>query len=137
MVSFIHQSNLCDTYHVITEPIHLGWGTIQHLSSGSPFLTRLGMLTQLQRFRHFRSETIEVVTIGGHFHEKSESIFSHLENNDGEEELFLSISSWSSGIISDRSMYFKELVPSQDNDLAYYCITRVVQSPSVSRLFTM
>ena len=72
------------------------------------------------------------------FYEKTESIFSDvMEQSKGEDQMYSSLSTWSTGIISDRKMYFKVIIPCQDDDLAYYCIMRVVQSPSVSRLFTV
>ncbi|KAL7542994.1 hypothetical protein ACHAXR_012278 [Thalassiosira sp. AJA248-18] len=114
-----------------------GWGTINHFAAGSSFLGRLELLSNLQRYRHFRSENVEIVTIGANFYEKSESLFSDLEQNVGEDEMYQVLSSWSTGVISDRSIYLKEIIPAKDDDLAYYCIMRVVQSPSLSQLFTI
>lgn len=114
-----------------------GWGTIDHFAAGSSFLGRLQSLTILQRYRHFRSEVFDVVTLGANFHEKSESIFSHLEQNAAEDEMYLTMARWSTGVIRDREMYFKVIVAAQDDDLAYYCIVRVSQSHAVSRLWSM
>ena len=114
-----------------------GWGDINHFADGSSFLRRLESLTSLQRYRHFRSETLEAVIAGGSPFENRESLFGDImEPNNGEDEMFSALSSWSTGIISDRKIYLKEVFPAQDDDLAYYCIVRVLQSPVVSRLFT-
>ena len=115
-----------------------GWGDMNYLTDGSSFLCRVETLSTRQRYRHFRSETFEIVAIGPTPFEKSESLFSDMmEPNKGEDEMYSVLSSWSTGIISDREMYFKEVIPARDDDLTYYCIIRVVQSPTVSRLFTM
>ena len=60
-----------------------------------------------------------------------------MEQNKGEEEMYSNLSSWSTGVVSDREMYFKEIISAQEDDLAYYCIVRVVRSSTLSRLFTM
>jgi len=93
-------------------------------------------LSTLQRFRHFRSEQFDLVTVSPSFYEKSASIFSDTEQNNGEEAMYSVLEKWSTGIISDRLLYFKVIAPAQEDDLAYYCIIRVAQS-TLSRLFTM
>lgn len=115
-----------------------GWGDANHFAAGSSFLSRLESLSQLQRFRHFRSETLTIVTIGPSYYENSASIFSDvMEQNEGEAEMYSILSSWSTGSIVDGKMWFKLITPPQDDDLAYYCTIRVAQSTAVSRLFTM
>ncbi|KAL7554217.1 hypothetical protein ACHAWF_017632 [Thalassiosira exigua] len=113
-----------------------GWGDINHFAAGSSFLGRLQSLSTLQRFRHFRSETFEIVTTSPPFFEQSESLFSDVMDQ-SEDAIHSILSDWSTGTITDRDMYFKEIVPAQDDDLAYYCIIRVVHSNEVSRLYTL
>lgn len=114
-----------------------GWGDVDHLSQGSSFLRRLLTLSKLQRHRHFRSETLEVVTTGGgNPYERAESIFGDIEQNSGEKELFETLTSWSTEIISDSEMYLKEITAAREDDLAYYCVARVSQY-QVSRLFSI
>lgn len=95
-------------------------------------------MSKLQRFRHFRTETLEIVTITPSNFEKSAHILSDaMDLNEGEDELFLALALWSTGIISDHHSYFKVITSARDDDLAYCCIIRVVQSSIVSRLFTL
>lgn len=113
------------------------WGDMDYFSSeSSSFLSRIESLSTLQRFRHFRSEQFDLVTVSPSFYEKSASIFSDTEQNIGEEAMYSVLEKWSTGIISDRLLYFKVIAPAQEDDLAYYCIIRVAQS-TLSRLFTM
>ena len=115
-----------------------GWGDHDHLSPGSPFLRRIETLSGLQRHRHFRSETLEVVTTGGgNPYERAESIFGDMEQNSGEKELFDTLMSWSTEMVSDGEIYFKEITPAKEDDLAYYCIVRISQSTKVTRLFSV
>lgn len=115
-----------------------GWGDVDHMSPGSSFLRRLETLTGLQRHRHFRSETLEVVTAGGgNPYERAESIFGDMEQNSGERELMETLASWSTEVISDAEIYLKEITHAREDDLAYYCIVRVNQHPEVSRLFSI
>ena len=116
-----------------------GWGEVNHFAPGSGFLGRLATLSNLQMHRHFRSSTFEIITISSNSHEKRASIFSDvMEQNQGEDEMYSVLSSWSSGmILNNRTLYFKEIIPAHDDDLAYYCIIRILQSTTVSRLFTM
>ena len=115
-----------------------GWGDVDHMSPGSSFLRRLETLSGLQRHRHFRSETLEVVTAGGgNPYERAESIFGDMEQNSGERELFETLASWSTEVISDAELYLKEITHAREDDLAYYCIVRVNQCAEVSRLFSI
>ena len=59
-----------------------------------------------------------------------------MEQKEGEGELCLALSKWSTGIISVGASYFKVIMWPQNDDLAYYCIVRVIDSYS-SRLFTL
>jgi hypothetical protein len=93
-----------------------GWGSIDHFAAGSSFLSRLDSMSKLQRFRHFRSVTFEIVTIGPSCHEKNANIFADAEQNKGEDEMFSAISMWSTGVISDRESYFKIITPAQDDE---------------------
>lgn len=90
-------------------------------------------MTKLQRFRHFKTLTLEVVTVAPSCYISS----NVMEQNKGERELFSAVSNWSTGVISDRLSYFKVIAWPKDDDLAYYCIIRVINSSIVSRLFTL
>ncbi len=114
------------------------WDGIGHFDPRSTFLGRLETLTKLQRFRHFRTLTLEVVTVDPSCNNFSANFSSDvMKQNQGEVELFLSLLNWSTGKISDRALYFKIITWPQDDDLAYYCIIRVINSSIVSRLFTL
>jgi hypothetical protein len=93
-----------------------GWGSIDHFAVGSSFLSRLDSMSKLQRFRHFRSEAFEIVTIGPSCHEKSANIFADVEQNKGEDEMYSALAMWATGVISDRESYFKIITPAQDDE---------------------
>ena len=93
-----------------------GWGSINHFAPGSSFLGRLDSMSRLQRFRHFRSETFEIVTIGPSCYEKNVNIFSDAEQNKGEDEMYSSLAIWSTGVVTDRGSYFKVITPAQDDE---------------------
>ena len=133
LLRWIRKEDYLDSYLCLP-----GWGDVEHLSPGSSFFCRLETLSGLQRHRHFRSETLEVVTAGGgNPYERAESIFGDMEQNSGEKELFETLTSWSTEVISDTAIYLKEITPAREDDLAYYCIVRVSQSGEVSRLFSI
>jgi hypothetical protein len=93
-----------------------GWGSINHFAPGSSFLGRLSSMSRLQRFRHFRSETLELVTIGPSYYEKKVNIFGDVEQNKGEDEMYSALLIWSTGVITDRESYFKVITPAQDDE---------------------
>ena len=133
LLRWIRKEDYLDSYLCLP-----GWGDVDHMSPGSSFLRRLESLSSLQRHRHFRSETLEVVTTGGgNPYERAESIFGDMEQNSGEKELFETLGSWSTEVISDGKIYLKEISRATEDDLAYYCILRVSQCPAVSRLFSI
>jgi len=133
LLRWIRKEDYLDSYLCLP-----GWGDIDHLSPGSSFFRRLETLSRLQRHRHFRSETLEVVTAGGgNPYERAESLFGDMEQNSGEKELFETLTSWSTAIISDTEIYLKEITPAREDDLAHYCIVRVSQCREVSRLFSI
>lgn len=49
--------------------------------------------------------------------------------------MYSALSNWSTVTITDRKMYVKVITEAQEDDLAYYCILRVMQS--LQALFTM
>jgi hypothetical protein len=111
------------------------WGDINHFAPGASFLRRIESLTMLQRHRHFRSEIFEVVTLGGSTHENRErafALFSDMDTDSGEDEMQTVLSEWSTGCITEGTMYFKKVFPAQDDDLAYYAVIRLVRSHLVS-----
>eukprot|EP00985_Skeletonema_marinoi_P002148 scaffold875_cov121-Skeletonema_marinoi.AAC.1 len=133
LLRWIRKEDYLDSYLCLP-----GSGDVDHLSAGSSFLRRLETLSRLQRHRHFRSETLEVVTVGGgNPYERAESIFGDMEQNGGEKELLETVASWSTEMISDGEIYLKEITHAREDDLAYYCIVRVSHCPEVSRLFSI
>jgi hypothetical protein len=114
------------------------WGGIGHFDPRSTFLGRLETLTKLQRFRHFRTLTLEVVIVDPSCINFNADFSSEvMEQNPVAGELFLALSNWSTGIISDRASYFKIITWPQDDSLAYYCVIRVINFSNVSRLCTL
>jgi hypothetical protein len=94
-----------------------GWGSINHFAPGSSFLGRLDAMSRLQRFRHFRCETFEIVTVGPSHYEKNKNIFDDaMEQNKAEDEMYSALAIWSTGVISDRESYFKVITPAQDDE---------------------
>ena len=133
LLRWIRKEDYLDSYLCLP-----GWGDVDHMTPGSSFLRRLETLSSLQRHRHFRSETLEVVTTGGgNPYERAESIFGDMEQNSGEKELLETLGSWSTEVISDAKIYLKEITRAKEDDLAYYCILRVSQCPELSRLFSI
>lgn len=84
--------------------------------------------------RHFRCETIEVVTRKGSKHDnqiRAYALFSDLETDEGEDNLYDAISSWATGTIVERKTYFKVL-PIQNYDLYHYLVIHVIRCKEVS-----
>jgi hypothetical protein len=81
--------------------------------------------------RHFRTETVEVVTIKGS-KDDNRALFSDLmETDEGEDNLWLALTGWVTGTIIDRTAYYKVL-PHKTDDLTYYLVIHVVRCRDVS-----
>jgi hypothetical protein len=112
------------------------WGD-KLLSDVSPFVRRLSSLNRLQMMRNFRVDRFDVVCTGRlPFAHDEDLPWSAFEDDDnGEQDLFEILSSWSSQTIKERNKYVKK-VPNSDG-LTAYCIVEVAQSKLASRLFTL
>lgn len=108
------------------------------LQPGSNFLRRLGIMSSVQRHRHFDVDSsIEVVCVGGDPFSNQESLLSEfIQEENGENELFEAIEQFSTQTIIDRDCYIKQL-PSSRRDLVMYCLINVKQSSEAARLFSV
>lgn len=108
------------------------------LQPGSNFLRRLGIMSSVQRHRHFDVDSsIEVVCVGGDPFSNQESLLSEfIQEENGENELFEAIKQYSTQTIIDRDCYIKQL-PSSRRDLVMYCLISVKRSSEAARLFSV
>ena len=108
------------------------------LQSGSNFLRRLGIMSSVQRHRHFDVDSsIEVVCVGGDPFSNQESLLSEfIQEENGEDELFETIEEFSTQTIIERECYIKQL-PSSRRDLVMYCLINVKRSSEAARLFSL
>ena len=106
--------------------------------SDSPFARRLGTLSQLQRRRHYRLDQFDVLCIGRVPYEHGEYLIlsEFIDFDSGEQELFDSLSKWSSQTIKEKKRYVKKTSSSRD-DLIAYCVIEVTRSGSTARIFTI
>ena len=115
----------------------LSW-TDKITTADCTFTRRLGTLSQLQRRKHFRLDAFDVVCVGRMPYELDDyqllSEFIVFDN--GEQELFKSLSEWSTQTIEEKNRYVKRLSSSRD-DLIAYCVIEVTRSGSTSRIFTI
>ena len=108
------------------------------LQPGSNFLRRLGIMTSVQRHRHFDVDSsIEVVCVGGDPFSNQESLLSEfIQEENGENELFEAIERFSTQTVIDQDCYIKQL-PSSRRDLVMYCLVNVKRSSEAARLFSV
>lgn len=110
-----------------------GWA--QNVEMDSEFVVRAQSMTRLQRYRHFRTEYIEVVTVTGNPFETSNSLFSDvMEGNTAVDELFECLAKWSNHCATseNRHTYIK-IIESSEHDLIYYCMIQCNPCPKASR----
>lgn len=102
------------------------------------FTRRLGTLSQLQRRKHFRLDAFEVVCVGRMPYELDDYqlLSEFIDFDTGEQELFKSLSEWSTQTIKEKNRYVKKTTSSRD-DLIAYCVIEVTRSGPTSRLFTI
>jgi hypothetical protein len=102
------------------------------------FTRRLGTLSQLQRRRHFRLDAFDVVCVGRMPYELDDNqlLSEFIDFDNGEQELFESLSEWSTQTIKEKNRYVKRTTSSRD-DLIAYCVIEVTRSGSTSRIFTI
>lgn len=114
----------------------VAWGDKLSAAS-SPFVRRLGSLSRLQMMRNYRIDRFDVVCTGRmpYTHDEDLPWSDFLNVDNGEQEIFEALSTWSTQVIQDKSKYVKH-VPASDS-LTAYCVVQVSQSPMASRLFTI
>lgn len=112
-----------------------GWA--QNVELDSDFVVKVQSMTHLQRYRHFRTEHIEVVTVTGNPFETSNSLFSDvMEGNTAVDELFECLAKWSSHCATPESRHtYIKIIESSEHDLIYYCLLRCNPCPKASRLY--
>lgn len=84
-------------------------------------------LNQISVSRHFRCETFEVIAIqcSQNNQNRDYALFSDvMQTDEGEDNLYEAISSWATGMIENRTTYFKTLPPKTD-DITYYLVIHV------------
>jgi len=112
-----------------------GWAHAQNVEMDSDFVVRVQSMTRLQRYRHFRTEYLEVVTVTGNPFETSNSLFSDvMESNTAVDELYECLAMWSSHCVEPENRHtYMKIVESSEHDLIYYCILRCNPCPKASR----
>ena len=107
-------------------------------SPDTPFVKRLGTLTQIQRRRHFRIDEFECICRGKmpYEHDDDDFLSQFRGIDDGEQEMIEALEEWSTQVIKDRRRYVKE-TPCSQGGLASYCVVEVSRSHYASRLFSV
>ena len=105
---------------------------------GTPFVRRLGSLTEAQQHRHFRFDEFDCVCVGSmpYQHDDNDFLSQFRDTDDGSKELIDIIADWSSQTIKERKRFVKKTKTGK-HDLPAYCIVEVWQSRGVSRLWTI
>lgn len=114
----------------------------QLLKPDSPFIRRLGTLSEQQKVKHFRYDEFDCVCVGRMPYTQDTDFLDAFQDSDnGEEELLDAISSWATRRIdNDRRgralSYVRKLGDGLDG-LPCYCLLSVEKSPLAPRLFTI
>ena len=108
----------------------------QLASPDAPFVRRLEMLTHLQRRRHFQFDEFDVICTGRMPYASDDDFLSQfMAVDNGEQELFDGVGSWSTQTIKEKNRYVKTISDFGGN--TGYCVIEIRQSPVASRLFTI
>jgi hypothetical protein len=111
----------------------LKW-TDQLADADTPFLRRVGTLSEVQRRRHFRREVFDCVCQGRMPYERDDGILAEFRRYDnGEQELVDAVKAWSEQAIQSRALFVK----TASGDAANYCVVELKVCPIASRLITV
>jgi hypothetical protein len=111
----------------------LKW-TDQLADPDTPFLRRVGTLSEVQRRRHFRREVFDCVCQGRMPYERDDGILTEFRRYDnGEQELIDAVKAWSEQTIQSRALFVK----AAPGDAANYCVVELKVCPIASRLITV
>ncbi|CAJ1954420.1 unnamed protein product [Cylindrotheca closterium] len=103
-------------------------------SMDSPFVKRLGALTEEQRRRHFQRDEFDVLFTGRMPYAVSDDFFSDfIATDNGEQELFDHLAQWSTQIVSPRTHYVKQLFKNKST----YCVVGLKPSMIASRIYSL
>lgn len=101
----------------------------------TPFVKRLGMLTTLQRRRHFRCDEFDSVLCGKMPYEHDDDFLSEFrEIDDGEQELVEAVSDWATQTVLHRRRFVKRTPPA-NGGLACFCVLELIRCPVAARIF--
>ncbi|KAL3944411.1 MAG: hypothetical protein SGBAC_001489, partial [Bacillariaceae sp.] len=103
----------------------------------SPFVKRLGALSELQRRRHFQLDEFDVLFTGRMPYAVSDDFFSDfIATDNGEQELFDHLAQWSTQIVSPRAKYVKQ-IDNTVNKKTTYCVVGLKPSTIASRIYSL
>lgn len=109
----------------------------QLASPSSPFVKRLGSLTQLQRQRHFRFDQFDCVCVGRMPYAQDDGFLSEFRDiDDGEIELRFFLANWATQCVVASKRFVRRMETSEKT-LTSYCVIELSRSESASRLYTV
>lgn len=105
-------------------------------SSDTPFIRRLGSLSEHQRRRHFCLDEIDCVLVGRMPWEEDDFFLSEFrDDDDGEQQLVEALEDWSTQTIREGQCFVRQT--NAVNGVAGYCVIELFRSPVASRVFTI
>lgn len=111
----------------------LKW-TDQLADPDTPFLRRIGTLSEVQRRRHFRREVFDCVCQGRMPYERDDGLLAEFRRDDnGEQELVDAVKAWSEQSILSQALF----VRTAPGEAANYCVVELKVCPIATRLITI
>ena len=106
-------------------------------SPDTPFVRRLGSLSEHQRQRHFRLDEMDCVLTGRMPWEEDDTFFlsEFRDDDDGEQQLIDALCEWSTQTIREGRRFVRQTHPI--NGVAGYCVVELLRSAVASRIFTI